>query len=60
MNSCFFIGHADAPEEVFAQLTQTVERLIVKENVGYFYVGGVHVVACYLLRLIESIREIKV
>ena len=30
MNSCFFIGHADAPEEVFAQLTQTVERLIVK------------------------------
>ena len=40
MNSCFFIGHADASEEVFAQLTQTVERLIVKENVGYFYVGG--------------------
>ena len=40
MNSCFFIGHADAPEEVFVQLTQTVERLIVKENVGYFYVGG--------------------
>lgn len=40
MNSCFFIGHADAPEEVLAQLTQTVERLIVKENVGYFYVGG--------------------
>lgn len=40
MNSCFFIGHADAPESVFAQLTQAVERLIVKENIGYFYVGG--------------------
>ena len=40
MNSCFFIGHADAPESVFAQLTQTVERLIVKENIRYFYVGG--------------------
>lgn len=40
MNSCFFIGHADTPEAVFAQLTQAVERLILKENVGYFYVGG--------------------
>lgn len=40
MNSCFFIGYADTPEAVFAQLMQTVERLILKENVGYFYVGG--------------------
>lgn len=40
MNSCFFIGHTDTPEAVFAQLTQTVESLILKENVRYFYVGG--------------------
>ena len=40
MNSSFFIGHADAPEALLEQLTQTVERLIVKENVACFYVGG--------------------
>lgn len=40
MNSCFFIGHADAPESIFAQLTETVEMLIVQEHIRYFYVGN--------------------
>lgn len=39
MNSCFFIGHADAPESVLVQLMQTIEELIAKENIRYFYVG---------------------
>ena len=39
MKSCFFIGHRDAPERIQSQLTTEVERLIVEENVGYFYVG---------------------
>lgn len=39
MKSCFFIGHRDAPESVLSSLTIAVERLIVEENVGHFYVG---------------------
>lgn len=39
MKSCFFIGHRDTPESTHTQLTTAVERLIVEENVGYFYVG---------------------
>ena len=39
MKSCFFIGHRDAPESVLSSLTIALERLIVEENVGYFYVG---------------------
>ena len=39
MKSCFFVGHRDAPERIQSQLTTAVERLIVEENVGYFYVG---------------------
>lgn len=39
MKSCFFIGHRDAPDTVLAYLTVTLERLIVEDSVGYFYVG---------------------
>ena len=39
MKSCFFIGHRDAPETVFATLINTLEKLILEENVGFFYVG---------------------
>lgn len=40
MKSCFFIGHREADERLLPQLKDTVERLIVEENVAYFYVGG--------------------
>lgn len=39
MKSCFFIGHRDAPETVLQQLIAAIERLIVEEDVGHFYVG---------------------
>lgn len=39
MKSSFFIGHRDAPNAVLAHLTVTLERLIVEESVGFFYVG---------------------
>jgi len=39
MKSCFFVGHRDTPDTVLAHLTVTLERLIVEESVGYFYVG---------------------
>lgn len=40
MKSCFFIGHREADERLIPKLTDTVERLIVKENIFCFYVGG--------------------
>lgn len=40
MKSCFFIGHREANEELSQKLEETVCRLITKENVDLFYVGG--------------------
>ena len=38
--SCFFIGHREADERLLPRLEMIIERLIVKENIRYFYVGG--------------------
>ena len=38
--SCFFIGHREADERILSRLQETVERLIVEQKVGYFYVGS--------------------
>ncbi len=39
-NSCFFIGHRDVGDEILSELQKRIERLIVEENVTYFYVGN--------------------
>ena len=38
--SCFFIGHREADEQLLPKLELVVKRLIQKENIRYFYVGG--------------------
>ena len=40
MKACFFIGHREADERLLPRLESVIERLIVEENVRYFYVGG--------------------
>ena len=40
MKSCFFIGHREAEERLLPRLELAIERLILEENVRYFYVGG--------------------
>ncbi|MBQ2785163.1 MAG: hypothetical protein IJF02_01485 [Oscillospiraceae bacterium] len=40
INSCFFIGHREANERVLPRLESVIDRLITKEDVRYFYVGG--------------------
>lgn len=39
MNTCFFIGHREASEELFPVLTEVVERHIIEYNVTDFVVG---------------------
>ena len=38
--SCFFSGHREADEQLLPRVELVIERLIVEENVRYFYVGG--------------------
>lgn len=38
--SCYFIGHREADERLLPVLIETIQQLISKENVRYFYVGG--------------------
>jgi len=38
--NCFFMGHREADERLLPRLELTIERLIVEENVRYFYAGG--------------------
>lgn len=40
MNSCFFIGHREASEEIFSALTEAVEHHIVDFGVTEFIVGN--------------------
>ena len=40
MKSCFFIGHREADERLLPILITTIERLIIEEQVLFFYVGG--------------------
>ena len=40
MKSCFFIGHREASEEIFPELTETVEHHIVDYGVTEFIVGN--------------------
>ena len=40
MKSCFFIGHREADERLLPKLINTIERLVVSEDVTCFYVGG--------------------
>lgn len=40
MNSCFFIGHRDVNESLLPKLKETIEYLILEENVRHFYIGG--------------------
>lgn len=37
--SCFFIGHRDAPDRLFSQILEAVEKHIVEYGVTDFYVG---------------------
>ncbi len=39
MNSCTFIGHRNCSLEIYNQLYQTIEKLVVEEDVSTFYVG---------------------
>ena len=39
MKSCFFIGHRESDERLLPRLELEIERLIVEEDVRYFYVG---------------------
>ena len=38
--SCFFMGHREADERLLPRLELVIDRLITRENVRYFYVGG--------------------
>ena len=38
MYRCFFIGHREAPENIYPELAQTMEQLI-EQGVTDFYVG---------------------
>lgn len=40
MKSCFFMGHREADERLLPYLTEAIRRLVIEENVRYFYVGG--------------------
>ena len=40
MKCCFFIGHREADGRLSSKLDSVVERLILEEDVEYFYVSG--------------------
>ena len=58
-NTCCFFGHRSIieTEELKAQLTETVERLIVEENVDTFLFGSGSSFNSLCLHLVTQIKE---
>ena len=62
MKSCFFIGHREANERLLPRLEFEIDRLIMEEQVRYFYVGGYGgfdgIAAAAVKRAKKSIRRL--
>jgi len=62
MKSCFFIGHREADESMIPMLMNIIMRLIVNEQVSYFYVGNYggfdHIAASAIKQLKKQYPEI--
>ena len=61
--SCCFFGHRNTPQSVEPLLTETTEKLILEQNVRYFYVGNQgnfdSMVLSSLKKLIEFYPQIE-
>ena len=59
MKSCFFIGHRESNEKLLPALEAAIEKLIINEDVRYFYVGcygGFDRIATIALRKVKVIH----
>lgn len=57
MKSCTFFGHKDTPQDVNEKLYDTIENLIVNENVMKFYVGNHGSFDFYVWGALENLKK---
>lgn len=57
MNTCFFIGHHDAPESIYPSLLAAVEQHIVEYGVTEFVVGRYGAFDRMTARAVRSAKE---
>ena len=57
MNTCFFIGHRDAPERVMEPLAEAVERHIIEFGVTEFVVGQYGIFDRMAARVVREAKQ---
>ena len=57
MNTCFFIGHHDAPESVYPALLAAVERHIAEHGITEFFVGRYGAFDRMAARAVRTVKE---
>ena len=55
--SCCFFGHRNTPQSVEPLLTETTEKLILEQNVRYFYVGNQGNLTVWFFHLWKNLRN---
>jgi len=55
--SCCFFGHRNTPQSVEPLLTETTEKLILEQNVRYFYVGNQGNFDSMVLSSLKKLKE---
>ena len=54
---CCFFGHRNTPQSVEPLLTETIEKLILEQNVRYFYVGNQGNFDSMVLSSLKKLKE---
>jgi hypothetical protein len=55
--SCFFIGHADVPPEIYPHLLKAIEALVADNRVSTFYVGRYGAFDRLAIRALQQIKR---
>ena len=53
---CFFIGHRNAPESIYANIVSTIEKLVVKNDVKEFVVGNYGMFDSMVIRALQQLK----
>ena len=53
---CFFIGHRNAPESIYANIVSTIEKLIVENGVKEFIVGNYGMFDSMVIRALQQLK----
>ena len=56
--SCRFLGHRNTPQNIESLLTETIEKLILEQNVRFFYVGNQTILTIWFFYFWKNLKNL--